>query len=212
MIKRIWVAVLATIMLMLAGNAYSARVTINFSGEFDSGTSAAEPLIGVGDTYNGYLTFDILEDDTISDVSGNLTVNGYSTIFTGFDYSHFPTLGGSDYSRRYLEFSLDPVGGALGEYQISSMRFMFSTLGMGRHVRTFQILTSDRREFLSTEVRAKRVSGRTTSYARLHDFDPNGEAVIGVSVVPLPAALPLYGAGIAILGLVGWIRKTKAVG
>ncbi len=30
------------------------------------------------------------------------------------------------------------------------------------------------------------------------------------SVVPLPAALPLYGAGLAVMGLVGWRRKRKA--
>ncbi len=36
----------------------------------------------------------------------------------------------------------------------------------------------------------------------LYDFE--------VSVVPLPAALPLYGAGVAILGFLGWRRK-KAV-
>jgi len=30
-----------------------------------------------------------------------------------------------------------------------------------------------------------------------------------VSAVPLPAALPLYGAGLAIMGLVGWRRKRK---
>ena len=30
-----------------------------------------------------------------------------------------------------------------------------------------------------------------------------------VTAIPLPAALPLYGAGIAILGLIGWIRKRR---
>jgi len=31
----------------------------------------------------------------------------------------------------------------------------------------------------------------------------------GVSPIPLPAALPLYGAGLAVLGLIGWRRKRK---
>jgi len=31
-----------------------------------------------------------------------------------------------------------------------------------------------------------------------------------ISAVPLPAALPLYGAGIAAMGLIGWSRKRKA--
>lgn len=33
---------------------------------------------------------------------------------------------------------------------------------------------------------------------------------IAVGVVPLPAALPLYGSGLAIMGFIGWRRKRKA--
>ncbi|MBL4906374.1 MAG: VPLPA-CTERM sorting domain-containing protein [Sneathiella sp.] len=32
----------------------------------------------------------------------------------------------------------------------------------------------------------------------------------GPGVIPLPAALPLYGAGLAVLGLLGWRRKCKS--
>lgn len=35
-------------------------------------------------------------------------------------------------------------------------------------------------------------------------------ASITVSAVPLPAGLPLYGAGLAVLGFVGWRKKQKA--
>lgn len=35
-------------------------------------------------------------------------------------------------------------------------------------------------------------------------------ANISVTAVPLPAALPLYGAGIAVLGFVGWRKRKKA--
>ncbi|MBL4907324.1 MAG: VPLPA-CTERM sorting domain-containing protein [Sneathiella sp.] len=41
------------------------------------------------------------------------------------------------------------------------------------------------------------------------DFKIRSLTVNRVSAVPLPAALPLYGAGIAILGFVGWRRKQK---
>ncbi len=37
-----------------------------------------------------------------------------------------------------------------------------------------------------------------------HDFD---DMAIRISVVPLPAALPLYGAGVALLGFLGWRRR-----
>ncbi len=33
----------------------------------------------------------------------------------------------------------------------------------------------------------------------------------GVSVVPLPSALPLYGAGIAVMGFIGWRRKRNTI-
>ncbi|MFT6559302.1 MAG: hypothetical protein ACJAYR_003185 [Sneathiella sp.] len=36
------------------------------------------------------------------------------------------------------------------------------------------------------------------------------EGDIGGSVIPLPAALPLYGAGLGILGLLGWRKRRKA--
>jgi len=44
-----------------------------------------------------------------------------------------------------------------------------------------------------------RSSGNAFEYANLQ-----------VSAVPLPAALPLYGAGIAVLGFMGWRRRQKA--
>jgi hypothetical protein len=37
-----------------------------------------------------------------------------------------------------------------------------------------------------------------------------GSGAITVSVVPLPAALPLYGAGLAFMGFIGWRRSRKA--
>jgi len=45
------------------------------------------------------------------------------------------------------------------------------------------------------------LSINTGNFADTFDFE--------VSVVPLPAALPLYGAGVAALGLMGWRRKRK---
>jgi len=39
----------------------------------------------------------------------------------------------------------------------------------------------------------------------------NGGGPLNVSAVPLPAAFPLYGAGVAILGMLGWRRKQKRI-
>jgi len=45
-----------------------------------------------------------------------------------------------------------------------------------------------------------------------NNFDNSGSIVAnvnGISVVPLPAALPLYGTGLAIMGFIGWRRRRK---
>lgn len=41
-----------------------------------------------------------------------------------------------------------------------------------------------------------------------HQFD--NIVVNEIAVIPLPAALPLYGTGLAVIGLIGWRRKRKA--
>ena len=33
----------------------------------------------------------------------------------------------------------------------------------------------------------------------------------GLAVIPLPAALPLYGTGLAVMGFLGWRRKRQAL-
>jgi hypothetical protein len=43
----------------------------------------------------------------------------------------------------------------------------------------------------------------------LKDVDLQGGGPLNVSAVPLPAAFPLYGAGVAIMGFLGWNRKRK---
>ncbi len=47
------------------------------------------------------------------------------------------------------------------------------------------------------------------AFNRASDFHITGITVGRLSVVPLPAALPLYGAGIAILGFMGWRHKSQ---
>ncbi len=50
------------------------------------------------------------------------------------------------------------------------------------------------------------VAFQSKEYDLFYDFEAPQ-----ISVVPLPAALPLYGAGVALLGLMGWRRRKAAV-
>jgi len=62
-----------------------------------------------------------------------------------------------------------------------------------------------------------------TDMINLQFFDPSKTGAVGidnlvfnverlpVSVVPLPAALPLYGTGLAIMGFIGWRRRQKSM-
>lgn len=64
------------------------------------------------------------------------------------------------------------------------------------------------------------LQGSATSAVRLmfEDFSASGPTPgnawfdnVALNLVPLPAALPLYGAGIAGLGLFGWLRRRKVI-
>lgn len=53
------------------------------------------------------------------------------------------------------------------------------------------------------------LNGDLFGIGAIGDNDDFKLASVTVSAVPLPAALPLYGAGIAVMGFVGWRRKQK---
>ncbi|WP_169543727.1 Npun_F0296 family exosortase-dependent surface protein [Sneathiella aquimaris] len=66
------------------------------------------------------------------------------------------------------------------------------------------------------------LSGMTTATISIQDilfdevvFGSAGNAFeyanLNISVVPLPAALPLYGAGVALLGFMGWRKRRKSL-
>lgn len=65
-----------------------------------------------------------------------------------------------------------------------------------------------------TPTAAKATLFQGTGLAKTHNFNGYvgiGSYLVRASVVPVPAALPLFGTGLAVLGLIGWRRKRKAV-
>lgn len=61
-------------------------------------------------------------------------------------------------------------------------------------------------DLLITSMHLGLLNGGTTTAG---SFALDNLTIGSISAVPLPAALPLYGAGIALIGLMGWRRKRK---
>lgn len=68
---------------------------------------------------------------------------------------------------------------------------------------------TDTYNFLGTLLKTGDLFG-IGALANNDDFKIASVTVSKLSVVPLPAGLPLYGAGLAVLGFVGWRKKQKA--
>jgi len=93
------------------------------------------------------------------------------------------------------EFSFFFDAGADGSLDFDNLSFNVDIPGSGTY--TFaQIWTGD----------LFGIGAYDGSFFSTDNFKISG---MSVSVVPLPAALPLYGAGMAVLGFIGWRRKKR---
>lgn len=171
--------------------------SITFSGVIDTSTApSAAPVLGIGDPYSGQLSFDIDSSDVISNVSGNAVLNGFTTQFTGFSHR---TSGNSNLGA--FIFSINPVGGS---FKISSIKFDLSASGISSNPdgSLFDFVSAN--DVSVSTVNLVTLSPIGASFAYNHSFDD-----FVLTTVPLPAGLPLYAAGLGILGFIGWRRKQK---
>lgn len=143
------------------------------------------------DLTNIDLSFEIAEVETATGVvttnqnilrSGNTNVTTTGLEFIDFGFSTLELLAGTLY---HLEFTFS--GDSNQNFFYNNANAQFSQDG-------FSVLDG--------------TSNGNTSNTVVAAFRLNAPPT---SVVPLPAALPLYGSGLAILGFISWRRKRKAV-
>ncbi len=188
---------IAAIMLGISTTANAAHVTIKFSGETNAAFFSREmdPYLGIGDAYSGQLTFDLANDGAVSNVGGSAVINGYNVDFSNYNGVISTSVAGVE-----TEFGFTSFGGGAGEWNIDRIRFRANsniTGALGPSGYNISRLTFS----------GARNYGTGTGFRYVYEEGPT--VAIDVSVVPLPAALPLYGAGLVIVGLVGRRYKKR---
>ncbi len=198
------IAVLGIVYPMLVSTANAAHFSINYSGTFDRDAySNLESFIEVNDQHSGHLTFDLAADGTLSNIAGSATLGDHDVTFTG-DYRTEALFvpGGL-----YVGFKFNALSDGNGAY-VDTLLLRFNPVVGTASYDLYALLMNSTVEVneLSVSGRVPRPAGGTFA-GFIYDDDPTAQ--INVSVVPLPAALPLYGAGLVIVGLVGRRYKKR---
>ncbi len=188
--------------------ADAASVSFSFSGIIGSVSGYdAEPHIGIGDNYSGTLSFDVNEASEVSNVGGDVEINGTLTGFT--NYFGYGTVEPDSTS---FWFNISPFGdGAIIGPSSNVVRMGFF-LGSAAHPsgNLYDIITSGAPNIFGIDILAAIFNNGPPAYSVNHSSSVDGSFDVEISAVPLPAALPLYGAGIALIGLIGWRRSKKS--
>ncbi len=197
---------LATLLLCLSFNQLvnAASVSISFAGII-GGTVGynAEPYIGIGDGYSGTLNFDVDEADSVTNVGGNVVVNGTATTFTGYGGAAVPKNDSTAF-----RFDIDPFGDGAGGNNVEAFEFLLGSVS-APFGGLYDIITAGNANFFGIYILAMQPGQGELDISLNLSSSIDGSFDVDISAVPLPAALPLYGAGMAIIGFIGWRRKQK---
>ncbi len=187
---------------VLVGTANAAHVSIDYAGTFDRDVySNLGTILEVNDQYSGNLTFDLATDGTLSNIAGNASFGGHDVNLTGdYKISALVVPGGLG-----VEFDFTALSDGNGAV-VDKLRLRFNPVVGEATYDLFALLMNATVEVNELALRGwvpRSAGGFHAAY--MIDDDPTAQ--INVSVVPLPAALPLYGAGLVLIGLVGRYRK-----
>jgi hypothetical protein len=140
---------------------------------------------------------------------GSTNFNNNTILFTGFMTSGLDSINGSGYTHNHgnqnetmaMSFLLDNVwtnvfGAAVTGNNSPNLLSAIPTPIMFANA-------------MISGIRLTSSIGVNQTYHGMYK-DVNFNFKPALSVVPLPAALPLYGAGMLVLGLIGWRRKRNA--
>jgi hypothetical protein len=206
-------AVTIGLITTLDGTAVRSSIG-SLSGTSTGDTIAVKKFSGILRELRGILEFDlsaIADGSTINSASLDITlvapvtsrIGGLTNNTTIRAYAGDNVINGDDYPTLGLSVFLGSIPGGVG--------------GVAGDVRSFVFTTPAPIEnFLATDILGLQLRASTGifSFASLENSD-FGAAVLNIdftaplAVVPLPAALPLYGTGLALMGFIGWRRKQR---
>ncbi len=138
-----------------------------------------------GGPYETYALYDVSTDAATLNFKSGVNLAIYEDLGTGDSYgsrNFFTTDSYKDFSMNLNEFAFEDILAAQGDF--------FSIGGA--------LLTLDNSGF------------REWVFGFSGDFPFKLNVETQISAVPLPAAFPLYGAGLAVMGFIGWRKRKKA--
>jgi len=203
--KSILTAVAAAAILAVSAVGAQAATTFNLTGNSADSSSMAFSSGGIGMT-----AYSAREDSSVLSNAGKLTqTSGGLGVDLGRRDSDQVDSFGIDEA---VIFVFDQVV-ALETVYLSSFghfdewAFFFDTDNNGSLDEVFLSNSANPYNFPTAYVGTTFGIGASGTGFNQEAFRIKG---LAVSAVPLPAALPLYGAGLAVMGFVGWRKRRKA--
>ncbi len=229
------VIAIAAVLLIAAPNAVKAiPVNVTFTGEIQFLTTLGNPgaptlqgTFAIGDAVSGSLIYDTAAPINIASAgtgtkgqsataltSFSLTINGLSYTSTGgLTSTQNDAQNGSSSPFRdavFFQATSGIAGPAVGGLSANLLQFSLGTTNLA----TLADANLPTASLINALFANNGFDGNTNfirySNSELARFSISSVNGISVSVVPLPAALPLFGTGLAVMGCMGWRRKQKA--
>lgn len=183
----------------LSGAAVAVPINAKVNGtvDFVAGPSS-EPFVGLGDSYNANLSFEIEQtggstlNAAVSNVSGTAVINGISTGFTGFNGVWAASPGAVRVQFFFTPFGQGP---GLGNVNLDILEIVFRATSVSSSY--FFDIVSATDAFISSI----NIAGRQeTATGENGIFNLSRNAQSEISSIPEPFTIALFGLGIAGLG------------
>lgn len=233
--SRIKLGGLFSIMILIAASfsAASAQASVIFSDDFNNGAKGAWSnhgnWVASGGTYNVTSTNPGYIPNTFSLVNGHVLTDFRLTVDVGMGNSQDPQEGGiwlrsatsannAGVQGVFLVFARNEIywhvvtpdesfyGPSYGQVfgALDGSAFSLEVVVQGNLYQAYLNGNSNPITTLNTDAFSSGLAGLYSS-----NLDQNFDNFV-VSTVPIPAALPLFGSAMAILGFLGWRRKGRA--
>ena len=179
-----------------AASAQAAPVTLSYTGIVsDAGSPNSLPGFSNGQTISFVVTADNGSSSLLSQTWNYTDILG-ATFSVG---TYFASTFGPILMNGYGSFATDAAG------SLDYLYFKAAQTGNDNDgPETFTYFMNG-----GNAIWYRDYNGNNEKVGAVNPPDITNTSIKLVSAVPLPAALPLYGAGLAVMGFIGWRRKRK---